>query len=61
MEKIKGKKNRRFVVTEFVKHVMSSLQNAKAAIGIMITASHNPKEDNGYKVFWSNGIFSFIN
>jgi phosphomannomutase len=38
-----------------------TVQNAKAAIGIMITASHNPKEDNGYKVFWSNGIFSFIN
>lgn len=32
-----------------------TVQNAKAAIGIMITASHNPKEDNGYKVFWSNG------
>ena len=32
-----------------------SIRKMGAQSGVMVTASHNPKEYNGYKVYWSDG------
>lgn len=45
------------VPTPFVPFAVSKYQTA---IGIMITASHNPKEDNGYKVSYQLEYYKLI-
>ncbi len=41
-----------FIPTPFVPFAVNFY---KCALGVMVTASHNPKIDNGYKVYWGNG------
>lgn len=36
-------------------YISFACRHLKAQAAIMITASHNPKEYNGYKVFWQDG------
>ncbi len=41
-----------YVATPILAYATTKLN---AAVGIMVTASHNPKEDAGFKVYWSDG------
>ncbi|CAF0827095.1 unnamed protein product [Didymodactylos carnosus] len=44
-----------FTTTVPTPFIPFSVKHLNCKAGIMVTASHNPKDDNGYKVYWANG------
>ncbi|AAS50645.1 ABL126Wp [Eremothecium gossypii ATCC 10895] len=44
-----------FVHTPMVPFAINNVEGGPTSCGVMITASHNPKMDNGYKVYYANG------